>query len=141
MASRKLQKRDVNAAPKAALAIQLRAQKLPYHEIAQRCGYDSKASAYNAVQRELQRTVVENVEELRREESAMLDQLHAVCWKLAMDEENKGRLFAIDRILAISERRAKLFGLDMKSDDPILQQNYVKKIVLTHVQPAQQGVA
>jgi hypothetical protein len=109
--------RDVNAGMRVTQALELRAKKLTYDEIATQCGYSDRASCYRAVQRELDRRVVHNVDEMRKQEADMLDQLHTVCWEMAIDKSNKGRLFAVDRVLAISERRAKLMGLDVKIDD------------------------
>lgn len=111
--------RDVNAAQRAVMALKLRAEKLSYDQIAQQCGYADRATAHKAVQRELQRVVVANVEELRQEETATLDVMQSECMKLFLDKENKGRLFAADRILAIMERRAKLLGLDLKPEQAI----------------------
>lgn len=125
--------RDVNAAMRAAMALKLRAQKLTYDEIAHQCGYADRGACHKAVQRELERVVVENVEELRREECMMLDTLHSEIWPLAIDKENKSRLFAADRLLTISEHRRKLMGLDKRSEDELAQQEYTKRIVLTHM--------
>ena len=108
--------RDINAAQRAALAMSLRAKKLTYEEIARQCGYADRGTCHNAVQRELARRVIPNVDEMRREELAMLDTLHSECWELAMDKKSTYRLFAVDRILAISERRSKLMGLDIPID-------------------------
>ena len=108
--------RDVNAGMRVTQALELRAKKLTYDEIASQCGYSDRASCYRAVQRELDRRVVTNVDEMRKQEADMLDQLHTVCWEMAMDKSNRGRLFAVDRVLAISERRAKLMGLDISKD-------------------------
>lgn len=117
MARQKTQKRDANAAQRVILAIQLRTERASYSEIARQCGYADAAVAYNAIQRELQRVMVEGVEELRREEAASLDRLEAACWERFNDPTYaKSKMFAADRILAIKERRAKLFGLDMKAD-------------------------
>lgn len=112
-----IQKRDVNAATRVATALKLRAQKLTYEEIAQQCGYGSASACYKAIQRELQRVVVENVEELRREEAYMLDMGHRECWELFMDKKNKGRLFAYDRVLETSKDRRKLMGMDVKPEE------------------------
>jgi len=109
--------RDVNAGQRVVQALALRAKKLTYEEIAAQCGFADRASCYRAIQRELERRVVTNVDHLRRQEADMLDQLHQVCWDMAMDKANKGRLFAVDRVLAISERRAKLLGLDIPAKD------------------------
>ena len=67
--------RDVNAAQRAALAVKLRTSKLTYDQIARQCGYSDRASARKAIMRELERVVVTNVDELRREELATLDVL------------------------------------------------------------------
>jgi hypothetical protein len=120
--------RDVNAAQRAVLALSLRAQRLSYDEIARRCGYASRGAAHDAVQRELNRVVVENVEELRREEADSLDKLEAICWK-RLEEEGfeKAQMFAVDRILAIKERRSKLMGLDKRSDDLVIRGTVVRE--------------
>lgn len=111
--------RDVNAATRAVQALQLRMQKLTFAEIATRCGYASPGAARKAILREMNRVVVANVNEMRREELAMLDQLHSEAWQLAMDKKNTYRLYAADRVLAISERRAKLMGLDTPVESAI----------------------
>lgn len=110
--------RDVNAGIRAALALKLRAeQRLPYDEIARQCGFASKGAAHNAVHRELERNISTNVEAMRREELATLDYLERETLKRMRDEEYaKAKLFAVDRLLQIMERRAKLMGLDVPVD-------------------------
>lgn len=107
--------RDVNAAARASLALQLRAQKLTYESIAHQCGYGSASACRKAILRELNRVIVRDVDQLRDEESVTLDTMQAECMTLFLDKDNKGRLFAADRILAIMERRAKLLGLDAQT--------------------------
>jgi len=111
--------RDVNAAQRAQMALQLRAQRLGWDEIAAQAGYASRGAAHNAVMREMDRAVVKNVDELRTQELHMLDVMHREVWQLFMDKKNRGRLFAVDRILAIAERRARLMGLDLSNDNAI----------------------
>src|SRR5215472_1843732 len=112
------QSRDINAVQRVALAIKLRAQKETYAEIAKACGYGSAQAAHKAVMRELDRCVIKNVDALRLEELESLETLERECWKIFADKERqKGQLFAVDRILAIKERRAKLVGLDAKPDE------------------------
>lgn len=126
--------RDINAAQRVQLALSLRAQKKSYDEIAALAGYASRGAAHNAVQRELERSIIEDVAELRREECAMLDKLHAKCWERLEDPDYaKSMLFAVDRINLISERRCKLMGLDVRPEEQVIEQNYIKKIVITHV--------
>lgn len=121
--------RDVNAAQRAILALKLRAKRLSYDEIARRCGYGSRGAAHAAVQRELDRVVVENVDQLRKEEAASLDELEAACWeRLESEDHEKAKLFAVDRILAIKERRAKLMGLDKKPDEMLGPQIVIEEV-------------
>lgn len=112
--------RDINAAQRVQLALSLRAQKKSYDEIAALAGYASRGAAHNAVQRELERSIIEDVAELRREECAMLDRLHAKCWERLEDPDYaKSMLFAVDRINFISERRSRLMGLDRADKDAV----------------------
>ena len=130
--------RDVNVGIRASLALKLRAQQhLSYAEIATQCGFGSKGAAHNAVQRELSRTISTNVEQLRREELATLDYLEMTVLKRLRDEGySKSMLFAVDRILAISERRAKLMGLDV----PVDQALFANQIVIRNVPTGYLGV-
>jgi hypothetical protein len=109
--------RDVNAVARVELAIKLRATKMPYEAIAKQCGYGSASACRKAVMRELDRCVVKNVEALRTEEADSLERLEQECWKIFYDKERqKGQLFAVDRILQIKERRARMLGLDTPVD-------------------------
>lgn len=109
--------RDVNAVQRVELAVKLRATKMTYEAIARQCGYSNASACRKAVMRELDRCVVKNVEALRSEELDSLERLEAECWKILYNKEReRGQLFAVDRILAIKERRAKLVGLDAKPD-------------------------
>lgn len=135
MDNQRIPNRDINAAQRAVHALALRAQKLTYEEIASRTGYSSASACRKAVMREMDRCVVKNVEALRSEELFILDSLHAAVWRSAFpettekpdddtDEEEavskkkkvKLNLFAIDRLLAISEARRRLMGLDIPAD-------------------------
>lgn len=110
--------RDVNAAVRVEHAIRLRCRKTGYTEIARLCGYASAGAAHNAIQRELKRRIHEAVDELRREESEMYDDLQRTVYILAVpdDPSQKPNLFAVDRVLAISTSRRALLGLDVKGD-------------------------
>jgi hypothetical protein len=50
----------------------------------------------------------EDVEAYRQQEAERIDRLHRAVWKQAID----GNHGAIDRVLRLSERRARLLGLD-----------------------------
>lgn len=109
--------RDVNAVQRVALALKLRAAKMGYEAIAKQCGYSNASACRKAVMRELDRCVIKNVDHLRAEELDSLERLEAECWKILYNKDReKAQLFAVDRILAIKERRAKLMGLDVPAD-------------------------
>lgn len=135
MTKQKVQKRDVNAVQRVTLAIGLRAQKLGYEEIARRSGYGSAAACYNAIQRELQRIVTEDVEQLRREEADSLDRLEVICWQ-RLEEEGyeKAQMFAVDRIIAIKERRAKLMGLDKRIEESLGPQVVIEEVPMGYLE-------
>ncbi len=113
--------RDLNAAQRVQLALKLKAAGFTLDEIAAQAGYGSRGAAHNAIKRELQRNISPNVEEMRLHEALILEQLHKRCMAAAMNEGNKGFLFAVDRVLAIRERYSKLFGLDIPVDQAINQ--------------------
>ena len=91
-------------------AARLRASGLTYQQIADRTQTD-KGTAYRRVQRAIAAVPVEAVEELRQIELERLDLMLAKVMEKTTSTE-KGFLFAVDRALAISERRARLLGLD-----------------------------
>lgn len=120
--------RDVNAAVRVADALKLRAKKLTYQEIADQCGYSDAHSCRNAVQRELQRIVTEGVEDLRREESIILDSLHAAVWAHAIDERDVDQYSAVDRVLKISQARRELLGLNKPIDEAAKPQIIIREV-------------
>jgi hypothetical protein len=120
--------RDVNAVNRVSLALDLRAKKLTYEEIARQCGYGSASACRKAIQRELDRVVVENVEELRREECYILDRVHRRLYEAAMDEKNKDWQWAADRVLVVSKARRDLMGLDKPVDEGIGPQLIIREV-------------
>ena len=120
--------RDITAAQRVQDALKLRLAKATYEEIAEQCGYGSRASAYNAVQREMERRISSRVDEIRLEETMLLDALQGTLVPLAL----AGDLGAVDRMLAVMARRAKLHCLDQPSLDAVDYTAYSKTIILTH---------
>ena len=114
-----LKTRDVNAAIKLETALKLSIQGKSWDEIAAQSGFASRGAAHNAVMRELNRNIVKDVDELRTRELYMLARMQEEIWTLFIDTDNKGRLFAADRLLQISERRAKLTGMDVPTNGTI----------------------
>lgn len=104
--------RDAAAALRAAQALNLRKLGATYETVARECGYTNRGTAYNAVQRELQRTLQEAADDLRTLEAQRLDDLYRAMIPKAL----KGDGWSVDRCLRIMERRAALLGLDYRPD-------------------------
>jgi hypothetical protein len=123
--------RDPDVARRDARACELRARNMPYSEIAAELGI-SKSQAYEGVQRALADTVREPADDVRQLELLRLDELARAAREVmtgthyvvsqgkvvrltrggAPLEDDGPVLAAIDRLLKIQERRARLLGLD-----------------------------
>lgn len=102
--------RSLVALQRQQQAVELRRSGRSYREIAHAVGI-SVASAHRLVGTaiaEARTTVREDVVELRALELSRLDGLMVALWPKA----RRGELSAVDRVLKIMERRAKLLGLD-----------------------------
>lgn len=89
--------------------IELRRAGVTYDVIADEVGYSNASGAYHAFTRAMKRTLRESgSEELRELEADRLDRLQRFTWPAAA----QGDLRAIETILRIMARRARLLGLD-----------------------------
>lgn len=109
--------RRTKAQIRRANACKLRARGWEWEQIQKRLKYSSIESVRRDVRRELRESVRENADELLELELMQLRQLQRRALALAMQDDEDGNaksanLFAMDRILAIMERRAKYLGLD-----------------------------
>lgn len=111
IARAKANERTIELAEKEAQALNLRKAGLTFDQIATRLGYNDRSAAAKAVRRSLAATIQEPADELRRLEVERLDAMLAALWPKA----SNGQWLAIDRCLAIMDRRAKLLGLDAPS--------------------------
>lgn len=130
MAEPKTSPRRVNAALRRAEAMRLRIRGVRFEDIATQLGYSSRARAAEDVLKGLADTVQEPADELRtlelerlemlwRRAMAVMDRPHLVA-QMGKVIKYRGKpviddapvLAAIDRLLRIQERRAKLLGLD-----------------------------
>ena len=105
-------RKDAAAAQRALQALDLRKAGATYEQIARSCGYAGPSGAYQAVQRELQRTMQEPADDVRQLEIMRLDDLYRAMVPKAL----KGDTWSVDRCLKIMERRAALLGLDIKPE-------------------------
>lgn len=133
--------RSRSTAARDAEACRLRARGLTYEQIATDLGMASRSSAYDAVQRALTATVKEPAEEVRQIELIRLDELHrsalavleathyvvdkgaVVLWNGEPLIDDGPILAAVDRLLKVQERRARLLGLDSPQRVSINAQN------------------
>ena len=100
--------RQVDALQRQKQALELRCAGRSYRDIAEALGYRGPSGAHSAVMSALKRTLQEPADELRKLEVARLDRMLWALWKQVI----KGDGGAIDRVLRIMERRAKLLGID-----------------------------
>jgi hypothetical protein len=89
-------------------ALELRLAGLTFEAIAREVGYSNRSSAADAVTAALRATVQVPADDLRQLECERLDSLLSAMWPKAVG----GSHLAVDRCLAIMERRARLLGLD-----------------------------
>lgn len=95
----------------AALALRLAGAS--YAEITEALGLGNVADAYEMVESTLASQVQEHDREaLRHQEAARLDRLQRGVWQKATDAEHPEHLVAVKTVLAISESRRRLLGLD-----------------------------
>jgi len=107
-----------------AEALRLRSAGMSYQKIANAMDC-SKPTAYDRVNRALAAIPFEAVDEYRRLEGQRLDMLMEVAMEKALSGD-KGSLFAIDRVLAIQERAAKLRGLDAPIKHEVITLDYIQ---------------
>jgi hypothetical protein len=110
-----MSKRRIMARQHEAEALALRKSGATYEAIARDLGV-SIQSAHRVVKRAPERLngeIAESVADVRRMELERLDAMLGALWSKAA----RGNLTAVDRVLHIMERRAKLLGLDTPSTD------------------------
>lgn len=116
---------DVELTSREIRAVQLRQAGLTFDDIADALGYANRGSAWKAVRRALQKWGSETVDEHRALELSRLDTILRRIWPEAVGRPEKtnedGEVVreavppdhdAIKTFLKISERRARLLGLD-----------------------------
>lgn len=88
-------------------ALKLRQAGATYHEIGQTLGID-QALAHRSVHRAIRDTLAEPAKAVVDLEVSRLDRMLMAVWPAA----SQGNLSAVDRVISISARRARLLGLD-----------------------------
>lgn len=93
---------------KESEAVALRIAGTTYEDIARALGYSSRGDVHRIVTRALSRHQAEQIDEMRNVEGARLDRAQRAIWAAVV----RGDLEAVRAFVRISERRARLFGLD-----------------------------
>ena len=133
----KTSRRNLTRAERRRQAVELRIEGHTFEVIGRIMGIN-RSNAYRLVKSELDqinKETRESAEGLRALEAMRLDSLHRAMWDKAID----GNFQAVDRVLKIMSRRAKLLGLDkpaqervvaaIKPDDGILDDEMSEKLM------------
>lgn len=121
---------------RALKATAMRLAGARYDDIAQALGYNSRQAAHDAVRRVLIDLPDESPEQVKRLEASRLDRMQQALWAQALT----GNQSAIDRVLRIMERRAKLLGIDAPTQSQVSQVSEVQ-VVFTDDPPAESDTA
>jgi hypothetical protein len=103
-----------------AEVIKLRRGGLTWDMIAERVGYADASGAQKAYVKACQRIVYADVDELRKVEGDRLDMAQAALWSKVLTGDTN----AVNSLLRIMDRRAKLYGLDLPIRQQIEVTNY-----------------
>lgn len=102
-------KYDIDVIERERQVIEMRRAGQTFDEIANAIGYATPASAHHAYTRALKRTLITaGTEEIREQELDRLERLQTFAWV----EAERGNLKAMETVLKIMQRRARLLGLD-----------------------------
>jgi len=111
MGESKASQQRLQALERQQRALELRRQGLRYEQIAERVGVDT-STAWRLVMKAYQRSLKQNDELAEFNRKLDLERLDAALAALWPNVQ-AGKGWAIDRLLGILERRARLLGLDM----------------------------
>ncbi len=111
---------------KAGKALEHRLEGRLYPEIAEDLGYSGPGAAYNAIQRLLKHHEMDSVVDLRQVEGGRLDELLKGLWAAAVT----GQKDAVELVLKIMNRRARLLGLDVPAEIHWKGEMKVKHVIL-----------
>ena len=99
---------EIDELKRAERIIELRRTGATWELIAKATGYANASGAYKAYQRITEQMVIPKLEEYRAMELDMLDRLQFGIYERAKNGDTK----AISTVLSISDRRARILGLD-----------------------------
>jgi AraC-like DNA-binding protein len=123
MGNQDRQLRDYNVAVREQQVLKLRTQGYEFEEIARQTGYKDKSGAYKAYKRAVAAIPKPQAQE---ELQSSLMRLNAAI-KALWAKVERGDTFAVERLISIEERRARLLGLDAKADQPATGQVLIRE--------------
>jgi hypothetical protein len=100
---------DPEVIEREAQVVKLRAQGMTWSQIAEAVGYSHPGNAQQAYVRANNRILVDDIKELRQIGQDRLDTALQAIWPDVL----AGDIPAINTLIRLEERRAKLYGLDM----------------------------
>ena len=106
--AQKTSKRAIESRIRAQQSMELRLAGASYRKIAEQLGYANPGTVHKAVCAAMAAITADTAEQLRGLEAQRLDAMLMGLWRKA----RAGDVQAIDRVIRIMERRAKLFRLD-----------------------------
>jgi hypothetical protein len=118
--------RQIAAHARQLQALELRLAGVTYEQIAGQLGYASRSGAHKAVGAALKATLREPADELRELAAERLDRATTAIWRRVQDGDGH----AIDVLLRIEARRAKLLGLDAPAPREQASESEVRVITL-----------
>lgn len=116
---------DPETLEKELRVVQLRRLGLTFDMIATEVGYANPSGAYKAFRRGVKEIVVEDIQEIRTVELERLD----LAQRAIMAAVAQGRIPAINTMLRLMERRARLLGLDAPVKHE-LEVNYFERDII-----------
>ena len=105
--------RRIAAHARQLQALELRLAGATYEQIAEQLGYAGRSGAFKAVESALKQTLREPAAELRSLSAERLDRATLAIWRAV----GAGDLHAIDVLLRLEARRARLLGLDSRAPE------------------------
>lgn len=108
---------DDLAVPRVAQALRLRRMGYTYQQIAERVGYADESGARNAIKKANARIIRDEARALVGWQLDQIDTALSVVLE-AIAKNDKGSLWAVDRLVPLLKRQSELMGLDAPKADP-----------------------
>jgi hypothetical protein len=111
--------------------VNLRRSGVAWDAIATQLGYADAGHAHRRFMAVMAAYPREDVDQARQVELDRLDQIQHAIWAQCLDTESKNQHWAIDRMLKLSDQRARLLGLNapVRQEISVLSESVVDKAI------------